>query len=205
MSVPPILPAPLFLPEDPPAPAPEEVLVAGTTPLPAEDTPVAIARPLAEQPPAPAALLPPPVALDPDPTTAPATAAMPVDDAPAAPEPAPTPADPPPAQEPAPSTTQQPAFTQPEDASFPTLAELDAILAAHAGPPAGPDAAERATAAALLGLDPAIAEDPALYDATIAALPEPDADAVLAAWIDEAGASLPPPQPAGPAGDWQLG
>lgn len=158
MPVPSILPAPLFLPEDPPAPAPQEVLVAGTTPLPAADAPVAVAPAPAEAPP-------------------PAT----------------------------PQLAPQPAFIMPEETSFPTLAELDAILAAHAGPPAGPDAAERAAAAALLGLDPAIAEDPALYDATIAALPEPDADQVLATWISEAEAGVPPAEAAEPAGDWQLG
>ncbi|HWT09290.1 MAG TPA: hypothetical protein VN329_08995, partial [Roseomonas sp.] len=165
MPVPAILPAPLFVPEEPPAAAEEDVLVAGTTPLPAEDAPVAVAPVPAEAPPAPAAQVPPPAAL-----------------------------------EPAPPAARQPAFTLPEEGSFPTRAELDAILAAHAGPPAGPDAAERAAAAAVLGLDPAIAEDPARYDATIAALPEPDADAILAIWIGEAEAGLPPAEAAEPAG-----
>lgn len=63
----------------------------------------------------------------------------------------------------------------PEDA-FPTLAELDAILAEHAGPPPVPDAAMRAEVAMMLGLDPAIAEDPALFEAAVAGytMPEPD-------------------------------
>ena len=60
----------------------------------------------------------------------------------------------------------------PEDA-FPTMAELDAILAAHDGPPPVLDAAARAELAAALGLDPAIAEDLAAFEAAIAALPEP--------------------------------
>lgn len=65
----------------------------------------------------------------------------------------------------------------PEDA-FPTAAEMDAIFAELAAPPPGPDAALRAELAALLGLDPAIAGDAALFEATLAALsppaPEPD-------------------------------
>ncbi len=115
------------------------------------------------------------------PDTIPESAFAPLPDSPASPSAPPLPA-------------ATPAFALPPEDAFPTRAELDAILAAHAGPPASPDAAERAAAAALLGLDPAIAEDPALYDAAIAALPEPDADAVLAIWISEA-----------VTGEWPLG
>ena len=82
------------------------------------------------------------------------------------------PADMPPDESaPLPDTTE-PSPVLPEDA-FPTLAELDAILAAHDGPPPVLDAATRAELAAALGLDPAIAEDPAAFDAAVAALPEP--------------------------------
>lgn len=152
MTVLPPLPDPLFLPEDPPAAAPEDVLVAGAMPAPAV--------------------------------------------APAPAEPAPTAA---------PQAAPAPAFTLPGEDAFPTLAELDAILAAHAGPPAAPDAAGRAAAAELLGLDPGIADDPALYDEIVAALPDPDADRFLADWISEAEAGAPPSEGAEPAGDWQLG
>ena len=104
--------------------------------------------------------------------------------------------------EPAPAAT---AFALPAEDAFPTLAELDAILAAHAGPSAGADAAERAAAAALLGLDPAIADDEGLYDATIAALPDTDADEVLTVWLSEAEAGAPAPDWPDVAGDWQIG
>ena len=60
----------------------------------------------------------------------------------------------------------------PEDA-FPTAAELDALQAELSAPPPGPDLALREEVAALLGLDPAIAADAALFEATLAALPPP--------------------------------
>lgn len=77
----------------------------------------------------------------------------------------------------------------PEDA-FPTAAELDAIFAEASAPPPGPDLALRLEVAALLGLDAAVAEDPAAYDAALAALaPEPAPDPVSDA--------------AAPAVDWE--
>lgn len=179
-----ILPAPamLFLPEDEPLAAPRDVLVRGAVPAvvsavvpPAPDSPAIVAA-LPEV----AAFTP---LLAPD---GPATQTAPPETTP----PAPTPAT---------------AFTLPDEDAFPTMAELDAILAAHAGPQAGPDAAERAAAAALLGLDPTIAHDQAQYDAAVAAMQDPDSDTVLAAWISEAEAGTPPPEWPDVAGDWQLG
>ena len=84
-------------------------------------------------------------------------------------------------------------------------AELDAILAAHAGAPAGPDAAEREAAAALLGLDPGIAGDAALYDAALPGLPDADGEDILAAWLGEADTGAPPPEWPDPGGDWMIG
>lgn len=94
------------------------------------------------------------------------------------------------------------AAALPPDSAFPTRAELDAILAALTAPPPPPPVEDRAAMAGALGLDPAIAADPALFDATLAALPEPDAGAVLAQWLSDAGAVPPAP---GPAPDWPLG
>jgi hypothetical protein len=74
----------------------------------------------------------------------------------------------------------------PED-SFPTAAELDAILAALSGPPPGPDSLLRHEVAAQLGLDAAIAADVALFEAALAALPLPGPEAD------------PPPPPGLPA------
>lgn len=72
----------------------------------------------------------------------------------------------------------------PEDA-FPTAAALDALHAELSAPPPGPDLALREEVAALLGLDPAIAADAALFEATLAALPppapEPDPEPLSAA------------------------
>ncbi|MBR0652511.1 hypothetical protein GXW78_22840 [Roseomonas terrae] len=93
----------------------------------------------------------------------------------------------------------------PTEDAFPTLAELDAILAAHAGPQAGPDATQRAEVAALLGLDPAIAADPDLYAAVIGAMPDPNEDDVLLIWLAEAGAEPCPPEFPERACDWQVG
>ena len=82
------------------------------------------------------------------------------------------PADLPPGETaPVPDTAEAPPVL-PEDA-FPTIAELDSILAAHDGPPPVLDAGTRAELAAAVGLDPAIAEDPAAFEAAVAALPEP--------------------------------
>lgn len=100
------------------------------------------------------------------------------------------------------SVAPEPAAAPAPDPAFPTRAELDAILAAVSAPPPPPPEADRAALAGALGLDPAIAADPALFDATLAALPEPDGAAVLAQWLSEAGAV--PPAPA-PAPDWPLG
>lgn len=97
------------------------------------------------------------------------------------------------------------AFTLPPEDAFPTVAELDAILAAHAAETAGPDAQERAEAAALLGIDPATAADPALYAAALAAVPDPDADQVLDQWFSEAEVGQPPPEWPDPSGGWQIG
>lgn len=96
------------------------------------------------------------------------------------------------------------AFEVPSEDAFPTAAELDAILAANAGPAAQPSAAERAAVIALLGLDPAIAEDPVLYARTLAELPEPDADQVLEQWMQEYGVVDPASLPNEPASDWPL-
>ena len=95
-----------------------------------------------------------------------------------------------------------PEALPPAEPAFPTRAELDAILAAVTAPPPPPSAEERAALAGVLGLDPAIAADPLLFDAALAALPEPDAAAVLAEWLSEAGAAAPGPAP---EPDWPLG
>ncbi len=80
-----------------------------------------------------------------------------------------------PSADPAPAPTPS---VVPEDA-FPTAAELDAIFAEASAPPTGPDLALRQEVVALLGLDAAVAEDPAAYDAALAALgPEPAPDPV---------------------------
>lgn len=78
-----------------------------------------------------------------------------------------------------PSADPAPALqVVPEDA-FPTAAELDAIFAKASAPPPGPDLALRQEVVALLGLDATVAEDPAAYDAALAALgPEPTPDLV---------------------------
>ncbi len=99
----------------------------------------------------------------------------------------------------------EPTFALPAEDAFPTRAELDAILAAHAGAPAGPDAAEREAAAALLGLDPGIAGDAALYDAALPGLPDADGEDILAAWLGEADTGAPPPEWPDPGGDWMIG
>jgi hypothetical protein len=98
---------------------------------------------------------------------------VPGGEAPAATAPAEAPADPVPVAawaEPAP-VQMTPALV-PEDA-FPTAAELDAIYAEASAPAPGPDLALRQEVAGLLGLDPAVAEDAAAFDAMLAALPPP--------------------------------
>ncbi len=191
--------------EEPSLRDPEEILVLGVMAGPAEDTlpaepPAAaiVAEPPAipAEPVVPATVDPPaePTLVLPEPTATPAPVAV---STPATlPEAAPATVDPP---------TADPAFTVPDEASFPTLAELEAILAANAGAPAGPTAAERAELAALLGLDPAIADDPALFAETLANLPDPDADAALEQWLAEYGVEGLPPDVTVPAGTWQLG
>lgn len=105
-------------------------------------------------------------------------AGAPPEDAPAA-----APADP--------ADAAPPAGLVPEDA-FPTAAALDAIFAALAGPPPGPDAALRQEVAAQIGLDPAIAADAALFEAALAALPPPGPEP-----DPEMPAGLPAPEAAG--------
>ncbi len=80
-------------------------------------------------------------------------------------------ADPLPAAGLAPQADMTPALV-PEDA-FPTAAELDAIYAGASAPAPGPDLALRQEVVALLGLDPAVAEDAAGFDAMLATLPPP--------------------------------
>jgi hypothetical protein len=169
----PPLPDPFFLLEDQIPGTPEEILVDAPAPIGA-------AAPAAAET---AAAPPEPPTVAPEPPVV-----TPVEAPPAMAEPEPPPA---------------PAFTLPSEEEFPTLAELDAIRDAHAGAPTGPDAAARAELLALLGLDPAIANDPALFDATVAGLPDPDADQVMAEWVHEAGIDqVEWPEP---VGDWQLG
>jgi hypothetical protein len=199
----------LYVPiEDPPSPAPIEVFVIGAAPriapaadasiIPPDDAPAAPAMP---------AMLPapPPQAADADavPAADPPLpdGPQPADSAQAADVPPPDAAQPadavPDAELPPP-----PAFALPPEDAFPTLAELDAIRAANAGPPPGPDAAERAEMIALLGLDPALAADPERYATVIAGLPAPDADALLADWLRDAEAEIPSWKA---VGDWQVG
>lgn len=102
-----------------------------------------------------------------------------------------------------------PAFPEaaappPEDA-FPTRAELDAILAALTVPPPAPDAQARAELVAVFGLDPVIAADPALFEAALAGLPDPDSGALKQQWLSEAGAVPPGPDPFPVLPDWLLG
>lgn len=214
MIIPP-LPDAFFLLEEPPFFAPDEVLVSGpaTEAAPPVETLVAaipatealLAEMPATEAPLPATPAPehlvaaePAPAAEPD-VALPEAASGPLLAAEPAPEPAPTPAVA--ATDPAPP----PAFDVPPEDAFPSLADLDAILAANAGPPPGPDLAEREALLALLGLDPAIAADPELYDATIAGLHDPDAEQVVADWMNEAGVGDPPPEWPSPVGDWHLG
>jgi len=102
---------------------------------------------------------------------------------------------------PPPTAAEEPPFLVPEDA-FPTIEELDAILAASAEPPQSPDAATRAEVIAALGLDPSIADDPGLFLATMATLAPPEPDP-----MPECGLSAPETLAwpwGGPQGDWLL-
>lgn len=106
------------------------------------------------------------------------------------------------AREAAPPPDTAPAPRVLAEDAFPTIAELDAILAENAGPPPVPDAAARAEVAAMLGLDPAIAADPVLFEAAVAdcTMPEPDPlpeDITDPAWSGRT-------WPAAPQ-DWPLG
>ncbi|MBW6399187.1 hypothetical protein KPL78_15095 [Roseomonas sp. HJA6] len=98
-----------------------------------------------------------------------------------------------------------PAFDVPPEDAFPTLADLDAILAANAGAPPEPTAEERAEVIDLLGLDPAIANDPLRYAEALANLPEPDADQALEQWMRDYDVGALPSEVPDPAGDWQIG
>ena len=184
------LPDLFFLLEEPLFTAPDEILVLGAFPS-AGEGPAEAAVPAAAMP-VPGII----AAAEPD-AAPPSSEAAPEPVAVAEPAPVPDVA----TAEPA----SPPAFDVPPEDAFPSLADLDAILAANAGPPPGPDLAEREELLALLGLDPAIAADPDLYDATIAALPDPDADQVLADWMNEAGVGDPPPEWPDSTGDWLLG
>jgi hypothetical protein len=102
------------------------------------------------------------------------------------------------------TTSDEPAGLPSPDA-FPGRAALDAILAALVAPPPPPDEQARAEIVAILGLDPAVAADPALFDATLAALTDPDSMALRQQWLDEAGAVPPEPDPFPVMPDWLLG
>ncbi len=120
---------------------------------------------------------------------------------------APLPAEAPPAEEeagaapPPPAEPGPPPGPVPEDA-FPAIGELDALLAGQAGPAPVPDAATRAEVAAALGLDPAMAADPALFLAALEGFAPPEADPLPAEAVSE------PDMPAWwwtePRGDWLL-
>ncbi len=94
-----------------------------------------------------------------------------------------------------------PSQDLPVDDAFPTLAALEAIRAAFAEEPPGPDEAARAELAALLGLDPALAAEEAAFMDALRDAPAPDGDALLAEWLSAARAAEPGVAPA-PAADW---
>ncbi|MBR0681126.1 hypothetical protein GXW74_11560 [Roseomonas eburnea] len=147
---------PAAMPQTPPASVPEPVMETAAS----EPTAAEAEAPPGEPSPAAVPQMPPPSAPEPV-----AEAAAPSS------EPAVAAADPPPA------TPEDHPLLVPEDA-FPTLEELDAMLAAYSGPPPAADAATRAEVVAMLGLDPAIAADPDLYLAAIEALAPPEPDPV---------------------------
>lgn len=149
-------------------------------------------------------------ALTPEPLPAPAGATAPV----AAIAGVPPPAQPPAATAPAGSEAHLPAAppapeqaaAPPQPGAFPSLAALEAILdALTAAPRPMPTAEDRATMLALLGLDPALADDPLAFESALRAAPAPDPDAVLEQWLSEAGAVPPEPDPFPVTPDWLLG
>ena len=93
----------------------------------------------------------------------------------------------------------------PSPDAFPGRAALDAILAALTAPPPPPDEQARAEMVAILDLDPAVATDPALFEAMFAALPEADSATLRQQWLKEAGAVPPEPDPSPVMPDWLLG
>jgi hypothetical protein len=97
------------------------------------------------------------------------------------------------AAEPAP-----PIAVVPEDA-FPSLAELDAMLAESYAPTPGPDAALRAELAAVLGLDPTLVDDEEAFLAALAALEPPPADGLPDPFSDAPSWTAAVPE------DWALG
>lgn len=106
----------------------------------------------------------------------------------------------------APAVSQAPDPAAPPASAFPSLAALEAILDAIAAAPRPmPTAGERATMLALLGLDPALADDPMAFEAALRDAPVPDPDAVLDRWLSEAGAVPPEPDPFPVTPDWLLG
>lgn len=147
-------------------------------------------------------------ALPPEPVPSPSFASAPDAAFPGAPPPAePVAAT---ADREAPVAAAQPApeqaATPPPPGAFPSLAAIEAILdAIAAAPRPAPTAEERATMLALLGLDPALADDPMAFEAALRNAPAPDADAVLDKWLSEAGAVPPEPDPFPVTPDWLLG
>jgi len=98
------------------------------------------------------------------------------------------------------------AATPPPPGAFPSLAAIEAILDAIAATPRpAPTAEERVAMLALLGLDPALADDLMAFEAALRGAPAPDPDAVLAQWLSEAGAVPPEPDPFPVTPDWLLG
>ncbi|MBR0674211.1 hypothetical protein [Neoroseomonas soli] len=188
-------------------PAEEWFLVPGTFTVTAGSV-VDAAAPAAEAPPDTTDAGPAPsrgflvvAAAMPDPVQA-AQAPMPPATAPAGSVPAAPTGDPDaPAGTPTEEVAGPPAHRVPEDA-FPTIEELDAILAAHAGPPPVPDLATRAEVVAALGLDPGIAEDPDLFLATLAGLAPAEAEPVPEEPLNEPETTAWPWPALG--GDWAL-
>lgn len=99
-----------------------------------------------------------------------------------------------------------PTHAPPPPAAFPSLAALEAILdAIAAAPRPAPTAEERAAMLAVLGLDPALADDPMAFEAALRNAPAADPDALLDRWFSEAGAVPPEPDPFPVTPDWLLG
>ena len=70
----------------------------------------------------------------------------------------------------------EPSFTLVPEEAFPTIAELDALLADSHAPEPGLDAAARAELAEALGLDPTLADDADAFTLALAALEPPPED-----------------------------